>query len=78
VSANYHAASRSRSRREWIAKLGVVLEEADEAEHWLDVLQGAGIGCGGEQDWLRDEASQLRAIFYRSVQTSRANHSFRK
>jgi four helix bundle protein len=78
VSANYHAAGRSRSRREWIAKLGVVLEEADEAEHWLDMLQQTGIGCGAEQDWLRDESEQLRAIFYQSVKTSRANHPFRK
>jgi four helix bundle protein len=74
VSANYHAAGRSRSRREWIARLGVVVEEADEAEHWLDILFQSGIGCGAEQDWLRDEAAQLRAIFHSSAKTSRANH----
>jgi four helix bundle protein len=51
VSANYHAAGRSRSRKEFIARLGVVLEEADESEHWLDVLKESKIGCGSEQDW---------------------------
>jgi len=78
VSANYHAAGRSRSRPEWIARLGVVLEEADEAEHWLDVLYQTGLGCGAEQDSLRDEAAQLRAIFCKALKTSRANHPIRK
>ena len=78
VSANYHAAGRARSRAEWIARLGVVLEEADEAEQWLDVMFESGIARGEEQDWLRDEAAQLRAIFQKSVQTSRANHPIRK
>jgi four helix bundle protein len=76
VSANYHAAGRSRSRKEFIARLGVVLEEADESEHWLDVLKESNIGCGSEQDWLLDEAAQLRAIFHKSVKTARANHPF--
>ena len=74
VSSNYHAAGRGRSRDEFIAKLGLVLEEADESEHWLDVLHKSGIGCGAELDWLRDEAAQLRAIFYQGVKTARANH----
>ncbi len=74
VSSNYHAAGRGRSRAEFIAKLGVVLEEADESEHWLDVLHKSDIGCGPELDWLRDEAAQLRAIFQQAVKTARANH----
>ena len=78
VSANYHAAGRSRSRAEWIARLGVVLEEADEAEHWLDVMYSTGIGLCGEQAWLRDESAQLRAIFQKSLITSRANHPIRR
>jgi four helix bundle protein len=78
VSANYHAAGRSRSRAEWIARIGVVLEEADEAEHWLDIMFEARIASGAEQTWLRDEASQLRAIFQKAVKTSRANHPIKK
>ena len=75
VSANYHATGRSRSRAEFVAKLGVVLEEADEAEHWVDVLHQANIGRGDDLQWLRDEAAQLRAIFRQSVKTARANHA---
>jgi four helix bundle protein len=78
VSANYHAAGRARSRKEFIARLGVVLEEADEAEHWLDILKQSRIGCGREQDWLLDEAGQLRAIYQKSVKTARANHPINK
>jgi four helix bundle protein len=74
TSANYRAACRARSRREFIAKLGVVLEEADETEHWLDILQACNVGRGPELEWLKDEAAQLRAIFRQSVTTARRRH----
>ena len=77
-SANYHAARRGRSRDEFIAKLGVAAEEADETEHWLAVIRdtrlistAAGLK---ELDWLLDESRQLRAILVASVRTARANH----
>jgi four helix bundle protein len=73
VSANYRAAGRARSRKEFIARLSVVVEEADESEHWLDLLDEAGLGTGAELDALKDEAAQLRAIFYQSIVTARAN-----
>jgi four helix bundle protein len=78
VSANYHASRRSRSRREYVAKLGVVAEEADETEHWLQVLTIAGaITTAAPQEelaFLLDEATQLRAIFVASFRTARANY----
>lgn len=77
-SANYHAARRGRSRAEFIAKLGVAAEEADETEHWLIVIRDAHIISTTtglkELDWLMDEARQLRAILVASVKTARANH----
>jgi four helix bundle protein len=39
VAANHRAASRGRSRREFISRLKVVIEEADESELWLDILE---------------------------------------
>src|SRR5213079_874160 len=42
VGANYRAACRARSRREFIAKLGIVEEETDEAQFWLDLLIARG------------------------------------
>ena len=77
-SANYHAARRGRSRAEFIAKIGVAAEEADETEHWLIVIQDAHIvsTTAGlkELDWLLDESRQLRAILVASTRTARANH----
>jgi len=43
IGANYRAACRARSRAEFVAKLGVVLEEADETVFWLDLLRDAEV-----------------------------------
>jgi four helix bundle protein len=42
-SANYRA-RRGRSPAEFVAKIGLVVEEANESEHWLDVLRETGLG----------------------------------
>jgi len=73
-SANYRAARRARSRAEFIAKMGTVAEEADESEHWLDVLAESRTGSGPEFEWLLGESRELRAIFVASARTARANH----
>jgi four helix bundle protein len=41
VGANYRAACRARSRLEFAAKLGTVLEEADESLYWLEMIREA-------------------------------------
>ena len=43
ITANYRAAGRSRSKAEFVAKIGVVLEEADETVCWLELLGESGI-----------------------------------
>ena len=70
-SANYHAACRARSRKEFIAKLGTVVEEADETEHWLEVIQQGELVSGAELNWLVGEAGELGAIFRASLKTAR-------
>ena len=77
VSANYRSARRSRSRTEFIARLGVVVDEADESEHWLAMLKNAGLSAGSELDWLLQESGELRAIFGKSLGTARANRASR-
>ena len=73
VASNYRAACLARSDREWIAKLGVVREEADESVHWLIFIQRAGLAgdrrSAGEA--LLDEARQLTRIFVSAYCTSR-------
>ena len=39
VGANYRAACRARSDREFVAKLNIVLEEADETQYWLEIIE---------------------------------------
>jgi four helix bundle protein len=72
VSANYRSARRSRSRAEFIARLGVVVDEADESEHRLAILKKSDLMTGSELDWLLRESGELRAIFGKSLGTARA------
>jgi four helix bundle protein len=71
VAANYRAVCRARSDREFIAKVGVVLEEADEAEFWLEVIRDCAIATGAELSWLIKEAGELVRIFAASRRTVR-------
>jgi four helix bundle protein len=70
VAANHRSASRPRSRRDFIAKLSVVIEEADESELWLDVLETRRFGPLELVIRLRREARELRAIFVTSRRTA--------
>jgi four helix bundle protein len=63
VAANYRAACRSRSDIEFVARIGVVLEEADESAFWLEVVTESGLSTLPEASRLLDEANQLTAIF---------------
>ena len=72
VAANHRAASHCRSRKEFVAKLSVVIEEADESELWLDVLETKRHGAPAEVKRLRQEAVELRAIFGKSRSTAAA------
>jgi four helix bundle protein len=74
VSANYRATSRSRSRAEWIAKLGTVVEEADESVHWLEFVVASKLASPPRVAPLLAEANELRNIFAASYATSRRNH----
>jgi len=71
VAANYRSARRARSRREFIAKMGIVEEEADESSLWLDLLVEAGLVPSAQVAALRDEADQLVAITVASIRTAR-------
>ena len=78
VAANYRATCVARSRAEFIAKLGVVFEESDESEFWLDVSLRKPLGNQKEVDRLHKESIELRAILGRSLGTARANNKISK
>jgi four helix bundle protein len=72
VAANYRAVQRARSKAEFIAKLGVVLEEADETQFWLELLSESQITVLDELPHLQNEIGQLVAIFVSSLKTAKA------
>jgi four helix bundle protein len=72
VAANYRAACRSRSRKEFIAKIGVVLEEADESLFWLEFAQDLGLFSSEGASNTLSEANQLVAIFSATRSTALA------
>jgi four helix bundle protein len=73
VGANYRSTSRARSRAEFVAKLGVVVEEADEAVYWLEFILAAHVGDRSIGEGLLAEAKELRAIVAASHRTARRN-----
>jgi four helix bundle protein len=77
VAANYRAARRARSHKEFIAKLGVVEEESDESEFWLDLTSETNILSKEEVDPLLKEAGELTAIFTASNKTAKGNPNYR-
>ena len=75
VAANNRAAGRARTKAEFLAKLGVVVEEADESMLWLELMKEVGIGESKELSRLQEEADQLVRIFVASRDTARRRRS---
>jgi four helix bundle protein len=73
VGANYRAVCNARSRAEFIARLGTVVEEAEESVYWLEIVKRLALVPGAEPAGLLQESIELRAIFSRSLGTARAN-----
>lgn len=71
VAANYRAACRARSRAEFIAKLGIVLEEVDESLFWLELIIELKLVPLTRADTLLIEADELTAIFTAAVKTAK-------
>jgi four helix bundle protein len=69
VGANYRAARRGRSRAEFVAKLGVVVEEADECAYWLELIMEGGLLAPPQVEPLHQEANELTAIFVSATRT---------
>ena len=69
VGSNYRAVCRARSEKDFLSKLGIVIEEIDETLFWLEIIQ--------EKDWLSEtllnpliqETDELTAIFVSSAKT---------
>ena len=73
ASDNYRSACRGRSRKEFVSKIGVALDEADETVGWLEVMRDGRLAPADRIAPLLKEAIELRAILAKSYKTSRQN-----
>ena len=71
TGANYRAACRARSRMEFIAKLGIVEEEADESIYWMELLTESGFVPCDKVSRLLKEANEILSIIVSSIKTAR-------
>ena len=71
TGANYRAACRARSRAEFVAKIGVAEEEADETQYWLELLLETKLAKSETVRRLIAEATELVAILSASRKTAR-------
>jgi len=71
VGANYRAACRARSPADFISKMGIVEEEADETIYWMELLIEAGLVKAPKLRLLLKEADELVAIAVASINTAR-------
>jgi four helix bundle protein len=73
VAANYRAVCRSRSKAEFISKISIVIEEADETVFWLELLADTEVVSPEKLRFLLKEANELLAICAASLRTAKHN-----
>ena len=71
IGANYRAACHAQSRAEFLAKMSIAEEEADETEYWLELLDGLDRVPEPSLSKLRDEAHQITSMIIASLKTAR-------
>jgi len=74
VAANYRSACRARSHTEFVARMGVVEEEADETVFWVELAAEAGLVRHQRVDRLLTEAQEIVAIVTASRKTAKIRH----
>jgi four helix bundle protein len=73
VGANYRAASRARSKPDFIAKMGIIEEECDESLYWMEMLAEAGLVDLARMAELMGEGAEILSMVVASIRTARAN-----
>src|SRR5262245_36519229 len=67
VAANYRAACRSKSRADFISKLGTTVEEVDETLLWLELLEESGIEPAKKLEAIKAETDELLRVLSTSL-----------
>ena len=75
IAANYRAACRAKSTADFIAKMGIVEEEADGTLFWLELLEESKLVPAAKLTAIKQEANELIAITVVSIKTARCNRA---
>lgn len=75
AAANYRAACVARSRADFISKIGIVEEEADESVFWIDLAVDAGLVKRPRVQALVDEGREILAIIIQSRKTAKSRQA---
>ena len=75
IAANYRAVCRAKSTADFIAKMGIVEEEADETLFWLELLEESKLVPAAKLTAIKQEANELIAITVVSIKTARRNRA---
>ncbi len=78
VGAHYREASRARSDAEFISKIGVGLQEMDEASYWMELIVESGIFGEDRMNEIMEEADELTAILVTCVKNAKARNKVGK
>lgn len=78
VAANYRASCRAKSKPDFIAKIGTVIEESDESLFWLEYLVATALLSPAVTQELQSESDEFVAIFTASQRTARANYELER
>ena len=73
VAANYRAACRGRSKAEFVSKLAIVEEEADETMFWLELIKELSISKDPMVDDFLKESDEIVAMIVSSIKTTNKN-----
>ncbi len=71
VGAHSREARRARTRAEFISKLSVALQEADETAYWLDLISEIGLVEARRLTALKSEVNELQAMLSASITTAK-------
>lgn len=79
MDANYGSAQCSRSRAEFVAKLGLAMDDANEAKGWMELLRDSSVVADSEEmQWLVIESLELTKILVKSYGTAKRNEERQK
>ena len=78
IGANYRSACRGKSLADFINKIIIVEEEADESVYWLELIEESGLITTDDVSSLKKEANELTAIFTAIGKTAKENQKIQK